>query len=409
MTMSEQTFTVSELLKTADQAMASAFPGPVWVRGEITGFRRTTGGAGFFRLADASVDNAALDVAARGRVMFSIDKQLEAAGLGPMRNGVEVRVQGTVGIDGRQSVLRLSLLRVDPAFTAGRLAIERAEVLKRLAADGSLQANKLLEIPLVPLKVGLVTSRGSAAHADFIDHLRRSGFRFSVKTAHTSVQGEAAPEAVAAAIQRVGREEVDVVAVIRGGGSKLDLSVFDAEVVGRAVAGSPLPVVTGIGHEVDRTVADEAAAVYQKTPTAASEWLVSMVQDFANRVDGARVHIRREAEALLDRADNQLSSMAATLTGVRGVLAQQQDRLVYQRSAIADSARSALAEQRRRIESLADWFSSIGVDQTLERGFALVTTPDGKVVIRSVDQVSPGDRLSVRLGDGTVPVIVETT
>lgn len=405
--MTDQTLTVMELMKRADQAMASAFPAPVWVRGEITGFRRTSRGAAFFRLADVSVDNTAVDVAARGRVMYTIDKQLEAAGLGPMRNGVEVRVQGTVGIDERQSVLRLSLLQVDPAFTAGRLAIERAEVLKRLSADGSLQANKLLEIPLVPLRIGLVTSRGSAAHADFIEHLKQSGFRFSVKTAHTVVQGESAPSAVASAIERVAREDIDVIALIRGGGSKLDLAVFDAEQVGRAISICPVPVVTGIGHELDRTVADEAAAVYQKTPTAASDWLVAAVQDFANRVSGARVHIRREAQALLERADSQLISMAATLTGVRGALAQQRDRLAYQCSAIAEAARNALANKQREMTGLAEWFSSIGVDQTLGRGFALVTAPDGQRVIRSVDEVRPGDDLLVRFADGTVPVKVD--
>lgn len=405
--MTDQTLTVAELMKRADQAMASAFPGPVWVRGEITGFRRTSRGAAFFRLADVSADNTAVDVAARGRVMYNIDKQLEAAGLGPMRNGVEVRVQGTVGIDERQSVLRLSLLQVDPAFTAGRLAMERAEVLRRLAADGSLEANKLLEMPLVPLRVGLVTSRGSAAHADFIEHLRQSGFRFSVKTAHTAVQGETAPSAVASAIERVSREDIDVIALIRGGGSKLDLAVFDHEQVGRAISGSPVPVVTGIGHELDRTVADEAAAAHQKTPTAASDWLVAAVQDFANRVSGARVHVRREAEALLERADNQLASIAATLIGVRGALAQQRDRLDFQRSAISEAARNALAREQRLVTNLAEWFSTIGVDQTLGRGFALVMTADGTNVIRSVDEVRPGDELLVRLADGTVPVKVD--
>lgn len=407
--MTDQTLTVTELLATIDKAIASAVPGPVWVRGELTGFRRTSGGAAFFRLADAESDDTALDVSARGRVMFNIDRQLESAGVGALRDGVEVRVQGTVGVDRRQSRVRLTLLAVDLSFTAGRLAMERAEVLRRMAADRSLRANSLLDVPLVPLRVGLVTSRGSAAHADFIDHLTRSGYRFSVKTAHTTVQGVSAPEALANAIERVGREDVDVIALIRGGGSKLDLSAFDTEILGRAISAAPVPVVTGIGHEIDRTVADEAAAITQKTPTAASEWLVTTVQDFANRVEGARAHIRLQARSSLERADNQLKGMAATLTGVRGVLDQQRERLAFTGEAIADTARSSLANQRRGLEAMGEWFSSIGVDQTLKRGFALVTTRDGKKVIRSVGQVSAGDRILVRLADGTVPVIVEET
>lgn len=405
--MSDSTLTVSELMAILEGAIGAAVPGPLWVRGEVTGFRRTSGGAAFFRLADPNSDETSLEVSARGRVMFTIDRTLASAAIGQLRDGIEIRAQGTVGIDRRQSRVRLTLLEVDPAFTAGRLAMERAEVLRRMAADGSLEANRRLEFPLVPLHVGLVASRGSAAHADFIEHLQTSGLRFSVRTAHTSVQGGAAPVAVTAAIERVAAEPVDVIAVIRGGGSKLDLSVFDSELVGRAISASPVPVITGIGHEIDRTVADEVAAVYQKTPTAASEWLVTRVQEFANRIDSAREHIRVQALASIDRAGNRLRGTATALMGARGILAQQGDRLGYIGDSIAASAKASVLDQRRRLDSLREWFSTIGVDQTLERGFALVTTRDGQTVIRSVDQLTAGHRALIRLKDGTVPVIVD--
>lgn len=407
--MGEQTFTVSALLDHIDRTIAGSLPGPVWVRGEITGLRRTSRGAGFFRMADAEVDEIALEVTARGRIMFEIDKQLEAGGIGPLRDGVEVRARGTVVLDRAQSRIRLSLLEIDPAFTAGRLALQRAEVLRRLSADGSLGANGRLPIPLVPQRIGLVTSRGSAAHADFIDHLRRSNLRFSVKTAHTPVQGEMAPERVAAAIEKAGSAQVDVVALIRGGGSKLDLAVFDSETVGRAVAGSPVPIVTGIGHEIDRTVADEAAAIYQKTPTAASEWLVSTVMEFVGRVDSARLHIEMQARNGLERAEGELRAVAGVLRSTSGRLGQQKTRLDHLREGVSDSARSVVLLEKTRLESLSEWFSSVGVEQTLRRGFAIVTTADGDRVFRSAEQLEPGDRALVRFADGTVPVRVEET
>lgn len=407
--MGEQTFTVSALLGQIDRAIAASLPGPVWVRGEITGLRRTSRGAAFFRMADAEVDETALEVTARGRIMFEIDKVLEDSGIGPLRDGVEVRARGTVVVDRAQSRIRLSLLEIDPAFTAGRLALQRAEVLRRLSADGSLEANRRLVIPLVPQRVGLVTSRGSAAHADFMDHLRRSGLRFSVKTAHTPVQGEMAPESVASAIERVGAAQVDVIALIRGGGSKLDLAVFDTEMVGRAIAGSPVPVVTGIGHEIDRTVADEAAAIYQKTPTAASEWLVSTVLDFVGRVDTARVHIEMQARNGLERAESELRAVAGALRSTSARLGQQETKLDHLAEGVSDSARSVVLRETRRLDSLLEWFSSVGVEQTLKRGFALVMTADGDRVLRSADQLVAGDRVVVRFADGTVPVTVEET
>lgn len=404
--MSDKSLTVSELLARAQQAVVAEFPTPIWVRGEITGYRRTSGGAAFFRLADPDVDDAALDVLARGRVMVETDRVLGATGLGGLQDGVEVRVRGTVSVERRNSVLRFSLLEIDPTFTAGRLAIERSKVIARMTADGSIASNGLLPIPLVPLRVGLVTSRGSAAHGDFIDQLRRSPYRFSVKTAHSVVQGELAAQRVAAAMTRFTPDLVDVIALIRGGGSKLDLSVFDTETAARAVAAAPVPVITGIGHDMDRTVADDAAAIAEKTPSAAGEWLVSRVKNFADRLDRARVHIRREAQNTLARHQQLLHRAAADISGAATVLHRQRDRLHRIGDDIAGAARRVITGRQLELAALGDWFSAVDLDRTLRRGFAIVTTHDGKTVVRSVDQVSAGDSLSIRLADGTVRVEV---
>jgi exodeoxyribonuclease VII large subunit len=402
--MTSVSHTVSELLTLVQQVVVAEFPRPVWVRGEVTGYRRTSGGAAFFRLADPDVKDAALDVAARGRVMAEIDQILGATGLGSLRDGVEVRVRGTVGIERRSSVLRLSLLEIDPVFTAGRLAIDRAQVIRQMTADGSLHANRSLPTPLVPLRIGLVTSRGSAAHGDFIDQLRRSPYRFAVKTAHTSVQGENAPERIAAALRRVGAEQVDMVALIRGGGSQLDLSVFDTETVARAISTLSVPVVTGLGHDMDRTVADDVAAYTEKTPSAAGEWLVNRVRDFSDRLDRARHLIRLEGQAALQRHQHLLGRAASDIRGSASALHRRRDSLSRVGHDIAAASRRALADQTRALSAFEDWFGAVGLEQTLRRGFSIVTSDDGKTVIKSVGQVATGDRLTVRLADGTVRV-----
>lgn len=405
--MSGDTLTVADVLSTVDTAVVSALPGPVWVRGEVTGFRRTPAGAAFFRLADAEVDDVALEVGCRGRIMWEVDRMLDAAGVGALRAGIEVRVRGTVGFDRRRSLVRLSLLEVDPSFTAGRLAVDRDAVLRRLRADGALVANAAVEMPLVPLRVGLVTSRGSAAHRDFIHQLEASGYRFAVSTVHTNVQGEGSAAAVAGALRRLSREELDVVAMVRGGGSKLDLATFDTEEVARAVAAMPVPVVAGIGHEIDRSVADEAAAVSQKTPSAAGEWLVSAVRDFADRIRTARIAIRDESKAARARVAERLDRTAAEVAGVRTALLRRRDALTHLEEGIAHRARGVVDDSRRVLDGLEEWFSTVSLDDTIRRGFALVTFEDGRRIVRSVADVGPGDRLLVRVGDGTVPVVVE--
>lgn len=405
--MNDRSLSVSELLIRLQEAVVTAYPAPVWIRGEVTGFRRTSGGAAFFRLADPDVDDTSLDVAARGRVMAEVDRVLADAGLGSLRDGIGVRIRGTVGVEARRSTVRLTLLEVDPAFTAGRLALDRAALIRAMTADGSLGANKTLPLPLVPLRVGLVTSRGSAAHGDFIDQLRRSGYRFAVKTTHTPVQGDGAPERVAAALGRFTADLVDVVALLRGGGSKLDLAVFDTEIVARAVSRVPVPVITGIGHEMDRSVADEAAAIATKTPSAAGEFLVARANDFARRLETARHFIRAEAGSALRRHRQLLRNAASDIAGGAAALRRQSDALTGIATDVAVASRDVLTRHRTMLQTLGDWFAAVDVEPTLRRGFAILLKDDETKVIKSVDDVRPGERLVIRLADGTVRVIAE--
>jgi exodeoxyribonuclease VII large subunit len=183
--------------------------------------------------------------------------------------------------------------------------------------------------------------------------------------------------------------------------------VFDSEVVGRAISKMPVPVITGLGHEVDRTIADEAAAISEKTPSAVGEWLVARVKDFSDRLGRARLVIGTEARSAFQRHRQRLVSAAGTVASVSTSLARQRDLIDHVKGGIADSARRKLQGEERNISNLGEWFSAIGLNATLGRGFAVVTKPDGRTVIRSVDQVSAGDSLVVRVGDGTFPVKVE--
>ncbi len=404
--MADATLTVAGLLDTLDAAVGAAVPGPVWVRGEVSGFQRTSRGAAFFRLVDPEQPDNAIEVAASGRMMMTVTHALESAGVGGLRSGIEIRVKATVGVRHSRGHIQLGLLEVDPSFTAGRLALDRDEVLRRLAGDGSLAANGRLDLPIVPLRIGLVTSRGSAAHADFLGQLQRPGYRFSVRTVQAAMQGERAVANLVQALRRLGTEDIDIVALVRGGGSKLDLAAFDAEEVGRAISAMPVPVISGIGHETDRSVADEASAVSVKTPTAAAEWIVARVADYAGRLDTARQMIRDSARSARDSAAGRLDHSASQLAGTRIVLRRQMDHVDNLQQGVVEGARSGLQRHRDRLAVFGEMFAAIGVEPTLRRGFALVTRPDGSVV-RSANELAAGDRVAVRLADGSVGMVVE--
>jgi exodeoxyribonuclease VII large subunit len=263
-----------------------------------------------------------------------------------------------------------------------------------------------LEVPLVPLRIGLVTSRGSAAHADFLGQLRRPGFGFSVRTVHAAMQGESAIGNIVKALERLNLEDLDLIAMVRGGGAKLDLAAFDSEMVGRAVASMQVPVITGIGHETDRTVADEAAAVPLKTPTAAAEWIVARVADFAGRVDTARRAIREAAQAAWTGAVGRLEHAAVQLAGTRGVLQRQVDQIDNLERGVVDGSRVAIQRHHEQLDAMGEMFEAIGVEPTLRRGFAILSHTDGSVV-RRAGELRSGDRVTARLADGSVTMVVE--
>ena len=195
-----------------------------------------------------------------------------------MADGTEVRIRARVTWYDRGGRLQLQMSDIDPAFTLGRLAADRDRLLRTLEGEGLLTRQALLPRPVLPLRLGLVTSRGSAAEHDVLDELRRSGIGFSVITADVRVQGAHAPRSVAWGLRAVAARGVDAVLLVRGGGATTDLAAFDGETIARAVATLDVPVLTGIGHEIDRSVADEVAHATYKTPTACAQAVVADVR-----------------------------------------------------------------------------------------------------------------------------------
>ncbi|MGA1650043.1 MAG: exodeoxyribonuclease VII large subunit, partial [Ilumatobacteraceae bacterium] len=193
-------------------------------------------------------------------------------------SGIKVRIRGTPDVFATNGSFGFKMSDVDPRFTLGDLAAKRQEIVDRLKKDGSYDRNKKTTLPLVPLGIGLVTSNGSAAYADFMKTIEQSGIGFRVSLCDVRVQGDGSAAEIASAITWLSSfDDVDLVAVVRGGGSKTDLAAFDDELVARAIATCPKPVFTGIGHEVDTSIADEVAYSWNKTPTACAIAIIQRV------------------------------------------------------------------------------------------------------------------------------------
>jgi len=427
------TWSVGELAQEISARVRAAFPTEVWVRGEIHDLVRPRSGHVYFTLRDPGTGG---DGGAQLSVMLSSSNKqrvnrllLRGGGGVRMTDGTEVRIRGRLDWYEPRGQLQLLMTSIDPAFTLGQLAAARAELLDRLRSEGLLVANALVPMPAAPLCIGLVTSVGSAAEADVLDELRRSGFRFEVTVADVRVQGPDAPAAVAAAVTGLSRTRVDVVIVARGGGAATDLAAFDTELVARAIAGATRPVVTGIGHETDRSVADEVAHTAAKTPTAAAQHVVELVGLALDRAERAwhriavlGVHALDRADAHLDRASARAGVAARSAThreharivhsGARlqrctdGLLTATARDLDAHARRLPGAANRQLERAAQRVDVLAARTSALDPQRALARGWAIARRADGTVV-RSVGDVPAGSVLSVQVADGTLQATVD--
>ncbi|MFN8026549.1 MAG: exodeoxyribonuclease VII large subunit [Acidimicrobiia bacterium] len=260
------TFTVGELNGKVRDALRRSFVDEVWVRGEVQNLKRHGSGHTYFTLVEKGVRGdrpvARLDVALFRDDARTVDRRLKAVPGAELGNDVEVRIRGRVTLYPEQGRYQLVMSDIDPVFTVGGIAANRERVLRALAAEGLIGHNARHVIPPVPLRAGLVTSVGSAAYHDFVHELELSGYALQVAVVDVRVQGSAAARRIKYGLNLLAGLAVDAVVLVRGGGSR-DLMPFDTDIVARAVAEMPVPVLTGVGHEIDRSVADEVAHTAQ--------------------------------------------------------------------------------------------------------------------------------------------------
>ncbi len=430
------TWTVAELAAHIGRVTATAFPDDVWVVGQMRNLSRAANGHAYFNLAEptAAGDNprAQLSVTLLAPERRHVNDQLKrAGGAVRMADGIEVRIQGRLRWWAPRGVLQLRMHGIDPAFTLGRLQADRDRILAALAAEGLLDANGRHALPLVPLRVGLVTSIGSAAHADVLAELQGSGLGFTVRTVDARTQGADAVSSVVRGLRRLAADGVDVILLVRGGGARTDLAAFDADAVARAIALLPVPVFTGIGHEVDRSIADEVAHTAHKTPTAAAGELVDRVRRYLARVDETWAAARRAASATASVADARLDRRAArTGRAALRTLDRHQHRLdqaahrtgrgasrVLDRAHVAlgdhaadtaSRARRSVVRTDRLIDGLDARVRAHDPQLALARGWTITTTADGRLVGRVAD-LAPGTELRTRFADGIATSTVRTT
>ena len=406
--------TVGTLGALMKDGLNELFPEDLWVEGQVSNYHEARSGHAYFDLVEPSeipgeAVSAKLSVALFKNSRAAVDRTLAEAGGLSLVDDLQLRIRARLDFYPPNGRLQLIMNGVDPTFTLGRLAAERDRILRQLAKEGLLTANRANPIPVPPLRIGLVTSVGSAAHADFIQELARSGWSFTVLEYDTRVQGDGAAADLSEALHMLATHRPDVIALVRGGGSATNLAAFDAEVLARTIAALDVPVVTGIGHEVDRSVADEVAHTALKTPTACAMAIVEQVRAFADAVAGLQVAIAERVTGAVDRAGLLVDDLARrTAVAATAVLNRRADQLVDLGGRLRRGPPGILDRQAERLGGMAGRLRALDPARIVARGWSITRRADGSLV-RSVADVSPGDPLVTRVTGGTVTSTVDAT
>ena len=437
-------FSVSEITRTVRAVLEDEI-GTVWVEGEVSNYRKQASGHQYFTLKDAQAQLACVWFARGGSRLKQV----------ALTDGMQVQVRGALTVYEARGQYQLNVQLVQ-AGGAGLLQAKFEALKRKLEAEGLFAAERKRELPGFPAVVGIVTSPTGAALRDMLHVLARRAPWLRVIVSPARVQGEGAAAEIAAGIAALNELAAppDVIVVARGGGSVEDLWAFNEEVVARAIVASAIPVVSAVGHEIDFTIADFAAALRAPTPSAAAELIAPDAAELTRELGQWATQLRRQMSAALgaqrvrldflarstffrepeqrlaaaqqrtDLAEEALrramrEHLVARRQDVGALLAAlrqyRPDQLLALRRQHFDALRAkfqarfdeARKEPKARFTRLAAMLRLLAPTATLARGYSITTTTDGST-IRSVTDVQRGTQIVTRLADGEVKSRVET-
>jgi len=365
--------------------------GDVWVEGEVSNFGRASSGHCYFTLKDAGSQIGCV----MWRNVAHVQDSLPT-------NGDLVLAHGRVSVYEAGGRYQLYVDQLQPAGV-GNLYLEFERLKARLEGEGLFDPERKRPLPSFPCRIGVVTSPTAAALRDIINVLSRRYPLAEVLLSPTQVQGETAPPQIVAALEALNeRDDVDVIIVARGGGSLEDLWAFNDERVARAVAASRIPVLCGVGHETDFSLADFAADVRAPTPSAAAELVAPDRAELRAQVAGLSA---AQVAALRGDVEERRWKLAERMQALKHLspeaqLAQARQRLDDLLGRAEVAVCHSLTLHREQLDGLSGWLAGVSPLGTMERGYAIVRHRETGAVVRSVEQVASGDALGIRVADG---------
>ena len=403
-----EAITLLELNGRVKSTLQFEMPDAYWVQAEISSISPSGQGHCYLELVQKDATGRNFLAKAKANIWrgtwLKLKPYFEAQTGETLKVGMKVLLQVTVTF---HEVYGYSLVvqDIDPTYTMGDMARRRKEILEQLEKDGVIGLNHELEIPALPNRIAVISSATAAGWGDFRDQLAGNiyGFQFYVKLFPALMQGDDVERSVISALNAVAmrRDDFDVVIIIRGGGAVSELSCFDSYNLAFNIANFPLPVITGIGHERDDTVADVVAHTKVKTPTAAAEFIINKVFDTASELENLT---RRMSDAISDRMNAEkvrIERLSQKLPSLFAVLKTRQEQVletIWIRT--VNGVRNMLTAQTHKLEIMDKTLAAADPAVILKRGYSL-TRQNGRVV-KGASDLKKGDRLTTVFADGSV-------
>ncbi len=416
-----------ELQGMVKRSLDEAFPVPVWVAAEIAEMKVNQNGHCYLELVEKGGANSVPQAQARAVVWRSNWTSLAAYFRGVTGSDLAAGMKALFKVLVTYHELygfSLQITDIDASYTLGDWERQRQETIARLQADGVFDMNRELGLPHAIQRIAVVSSAGAAGYRDFMQELGRFPYNIHITLFESVVQGHAAEDSIIAALENIAEslDSFDAVAMIRGGGSQSDLAAFNSYRLCCHIAQFPLPVLTGIGHDKDRSVADMVAAVELKTPTAVAGWLGERLAALDRLLDELDEKIRAGAQYLLEgerirleriarvvsigavemtrRLETRLERLSAELARRSGeYFIRQNNRVANCGAFLAERPKIFLARQAERLEAMEKTVALRRPENILALGFAIVRA-DGRA-IRDAAQLAEGQQVDIALARGS--------
>jgi len=409
--MPEEKRSLSELLEQVKGALDKELPDQYWIVAEIMELRESR--HCYLELIEKSEENDYLLAKVRATIWASRYGMLrpffEASTGTSLKSGIKILCKASVEFH-PQYGLSLNITDIDPSYTLGDLARKKQEVIQRLRKEGVFDMNREVLFPLVPQRVAVISSETAAGYGDFMESIQnnRHGFHFHTTLFPAVMQGDEAPGSISSAMENIYEMEssFDCVVMIRGGGSKADLESFNHYDLAYFITQFPLPVITGIGHERDESVADMVAHQGLKTPTAVAEFLVDQLLAFEFQLsallDRLSISVRNRVQGDLSRLERYGEGL---LHLSRGLLEKRSERLRQNEELLRRALAIELEKKDAYLAVLKKRTELVDPRNILKRGYSM-TLLEGKS-ISSIKNIKPGSLLETRLHEGIIISKVE--